>query len=178
MKADLSVRPMEVRDIPQVINYWEQARPDYLVGMGVELGKMPPPETLAKLLKEQIEAPLTSKRTYALIWEIDSKPSGHSNVNKIVYGVHAYMHLHLWQAEYRRKGWGEQLVKMSLPYFFENLKLGQLWCEPFALNPAPHRTLEKVGFEFEKEYITTPGSINFLQPVKRWGMSRDKYNLL
>jgi hypothetical protein len=44
------------------------------------------------------------------------------------------------------------------------------------LNPAPHKALEKLGFEFEKEYITVPGSINFEQPVKRWGLSYDTYN--
>jgi len=73
------------------------------------------------------------------------------------------MHLHLWNAASRKKGIGSQLVKMSLKYFFENLKLKRLFCEPYALNPAPNKTLEKTGFDFVKEYITIPGAFNFEQ---------------
>ena len=85
------------------------------------------------------------------------------------------MHLHLWNAENRTKGFGTKLLKMTLPFFFENLHLKKLYCEPYALNPAPNKTLENIGFEFEKEYITIPGSLNFEQPVKRWVMGLEKY---
>jgi RimJ/RimL family protein N-acetyltransferase len=60
------------------------------------------------------------------------------------------MHLHLWYPDKRIKGMGVQLVKKSLPYFFNNLHLKTLYCEPYALNPAPNKTLPKVGFEFVK----------------------------
>ena len=75
----------------------------------------------------------------------------------------------------RKKGMGAQLLEMTIKLFFENLKLKKLCCEPYALNPAPNKTLEKVGFSFVKEYITVPGSINFEQPVKRWEMTREAY---
>lgn len=38
-------------------------------------------------------------------------------------------------------------------------------------NPAPNKTLKKAGFELVKEYVTTPGPINFEQPVKLWCLS-------
>ncbi len=63
---------------------------------------------------------------------------------------------------------------MSLPFFFKNLQLKNVFCEPYALNPAPNRTLEKVGFECLEEYVTVPGYLNFEQPVKRWRMSREQ----
>ena len=64
---------------------------------------------------------------------------------------------------------------MTIPCYFKNLQLKKLICEPYALNPAPHKTLEKLGFQFEKEYVTVPGSINFEQPVKRWVLSFESY---
>jgi RimJ/RimL family protein N-acetyltransferase len=65
------------------------------------------------------------------------------------------------------------LVKMTIPWFFEKMKLQKLYCEPYALNPAPSKVLERAGFTFVKEHVCTPGSINFEQRVKRWEMSYD-----
>ena len=67
---------------------------------------------------------------------------------------------------------------MTLPFFFEKLKLRRLFSEPYALNEAPNKTLKKVGFELVKEYTTIPGSLNFEQPVKRWEMTFGKYRQL
>ena len=82
------------------------------------------------------------------------------------------MHLHLWDSTLRRKGIGTELVKKSVAVFFEKLKLERLICEPYALNPAPTKTLERVGFTFEKEYETTPGSLSFRQKVNRWKLDK------
>jgi hypothetical protein len=46
------------------------------------------------------------------------------------------------------------------------------------LNPAPNRTLERVGFSFVRQYIGVPGSINFEQEVSLWEMSRDMFDAL
>lgn len=51
----------------------------------------------------------------------------------------------------------------------------KLYCELYALNPAPNKTLEKVGFTFIKEHITVPGLLNFEQPVKLWELSYDYF---
>ncbi|NQY07065.1 MAG: GNAT family N-acetyltransferase, partial [Flavobacteriaceae bacterium] len=118
------------------------------------------------------------KESYALIWLVDNIPVGHSNVNKIVYGQEAYMHLHLWNQTTRKKGMGTELVKRSIPFYFKNLKLKELFCEPYAKNKAPNKTLEKVGFTFIKEHETIPGSLNSLQTVKRWRFSEEKLNEL
>lgn len=110
-----------------------------------------------------------------MIWEMDGVPIGHSNVNKIMYGEAAYMHLHLWDREVRQKGMGAAFVKMSLPYFFNNLHLKTIYCEPYALNIAPNRTLEKVGFRFVKKHITTPGFLNFEQEINRWEIDKKDF---
>ncbi|MEL7119370.1 MAG: GNAT family protein [Bacteroidota bacterium] len=85
------------------------------------------------------------------------------------------MHLHLWKPELRKRGEGTQLVKMSLPLFFETFKLQKLYCEPYALNPAPNKTLPKLGFQFVEQYETIPGWINLPQIVRKYVLDRNNF---
>lgn len=167
-KNSVSVRELTRKDIPLIADYWLTSDALYLCSLGVDSTKLPSHEQFTSMLQSQLNVPYPEKKAYALIWEEDGKPIGHSNVNPIVYSDHAFMHLHIWEAVNRKKGFGEDLIKLSLPYYFTNLKLKKLYCEPYAHNPAPNNLLQKTGFTFVKEYVTTPGSITFEQPVKLW----------
>ncbi|MBI5915442.1 MAG: GNAT family N-acetyltransferase [Bacteroidetes bacterium] len=171
----LSVRELQAGDIDAIARYWLGADTAFLHGMGVDLDKMPAEGQWKKMLSSQLRQSYREKQSYCLIWQVDGRAVGHSNVNKIVFGEEAYMHLHLWDTEVRKQGIGTALVKMTLPHFFKNLQLKKLYCEPYALNPAPNRTLEKIGFEFVKEYVTTPGWINFEQSVRLWELSYERF---
>ena len=170
------VREIRKDDIGFICDYWHNSDPKFLIGMGVDLQKIPSRNQLSEFLVQQINAPFSKKSSYALIWNIDNIPAGHCNVNKIKFGEEGFMHLHLWKSSSRKKGLGFQLVKLSLPYFFENLQLETIYCEPYSLNPAPNKLLKKLGFEFEREYTTIPGSINFEQPVRRWRLTKKSYH--
>lgn len=178
MKASLSVREITSGDIPLLADYWTKSDPDFMVSMGVDLSKIPPRDELIEMLSQQLSQDYRDKKSYAVIWLVDGKPSGHSNINKIVFGNEAYMHLHLWKNANRKKGLGTELVRLTLPYFFDHFSLKTLFCEPYALNPAPHHTLKKAGFDFIKQYRTVPGSLNFEQEVSRWEMSAEKFTRL
>lgn len=166
----LSVREIQQSDIPLLINYWLTAGDDFLRGMGADPAKMPAREEWIKMLNEQLQTGYPEKKSYALIWLVDGRPVGHSNVNKIIFGQEAYMHLHLWDASLRGTGYGVAFVKMGIPYFFKNLQLKKLYCEPYAHNAAPNKTLPKAGFKFVKSYVTVPGFLNFEQEVNLWEM--------
>jgi RimJ/RimL family protein N-acetyltransferase len=172
------IREMQQIDIARITAYWLQADPAFLSNMGVDLSKMPSKDQWEEMLTAQLSTPYHEKKSYCLIWLIDDKAVGHSNVNKIIFGEEAYMHLHIWDDEIRKKGIGTALVKMSLPLFFKNLNLKKIVCEPYALNPAPNRVLEKAGFEFIHSYVTIPGWINFEQQVNRWELRYEKFLLM
>jgi RimJ/RimL family protein N-acetyltransferase len=178
VKNNSSVREIQERDISLIIDYWLNADKLFLLNMGVDINKMPSKEEWQNMLLAQISQPYENKNSYCIIWQVNGTPVGHSNVNKIVFREEAYMHLHLWKNEFRKTGFGTELVSMTLPYFFENLNLKKLYCEPYALNPAPNKTLKKTGFEFVKEYITTPGFLNFEQKVNLWELSYEKFRIL
>lgn len=177
-KDILSVRELEKADIPLLVSYWLDADHDHLLNMGVDLSKIPPAEQLTNMLQTQLDLPYDKKTAYGLIWEVNGEPVGHCNTNPTVFGDEAFMHLHLWKNDTRKKGTGTALVKMSLPYFFERLQLKKLYSQPYALNPAPHRVLEKAGFQFVKDYVTVPGSLNFEQPVKLWLITNEMFQQL
>lgn len=130
------------------------------------------------MLAEQLNQSYKEKGSYCIVWLLNGEPVGHSNVNKIKFGEDAYMHLHMWKRDIRKKGLGAEMVKLALPYFFENLQLKKIYCEPYALNPAPDKTMEKVGFSFVKEHLSVPGSLNFEQQTKLWELTFDNYRNL
>lgn len=171
----LFAREIQERDIPHIVSYWTENDDDFMVSMGVDLSKLPTKEGVTQMLKSQLDNPYADKQSFATIWEVDDEAIGHCNVNKIVFGQEAYMHLHIWDNMKRRKGIGVQLVKKSVAMFFDKLELNTIFCEPYALNEAPNRTLEKVGFEFVKEHITIPGYLNFEQPVKLWKFDKKEF---
>jgi len=167
-KNSVTVRELTQKDTPLIADYWLTNNTDYLRGLGVDVAKLPSRKDFTAMLQSQLALPYNEKKSYALIWESDGKPIGHSNVNPILFGDHGYMHLHIWEPENRKKGFGVELIRLSLPYYFINLKLKKVYCEPYALNPAPNALLQKAGFTFIKKYVTTPGTITFLQAVKLW----------
>jgi len=172
---DINVREIQLEDIDLIADYWLKSDSNFLVQMGVDLNKLPTRKGLSLMLAKQINIPITNKKSYALIWELNGKQIGHSNVNCIEYGKQATMHLHLWKSTNRKKGIGTELAKKSISFYFEKLKIEKLICEPYALNPAPNKTLKNVGFQFIKKHRTIPGSLNFEQEVNRWELTKDNY---
>lgn len=171
----ISVREIQEQDIELIAQYWLGSDESFLINMGVDVTKIPSGIIFTNMLSEQLHQAYIEKKSYCVIWEVDGRQVGHSNVNKIIFGQEAFMHLHIWIREIRRKGYGEAFIKKTLPYFFDNLNLNKLYCEPYALNAAPNNTLKKVGFEFIKQYITIPGYLNFEQPVNLWELTNEKF---
>ena len=170
-----AIRELDSNDINQIIRYFLQADEGFLRSMGVDPHKLPDASVWKKLIEEDLAHSIADKQFYYLIWELNHHPVGHSNINKIIFGQEAYMHLHLWQACDRKTGHGLYFIQQSISKYFEAFNLQWLVCEPCTLNPAPNKMLEKVGFELVKSYETTPGWINFQQTVNRWVLSRAKW---
>ena len=170
-----NIRELGAKDVDPIIRYFLQADHGFLREMGVEPKKLPHADDWRSLMLEDLDRSRPHKKFYYLIWELEGCPVGHSNINKIIFGNEAYLHLHLWEPGKRRSGYGTDFVRESICRYFENFDLQKLFCEPSAMNPAPNRTLAKIGFELVKKYDTTPGWINFHQTVNRWVLSKEKW---
>ncbi|MFD2823875.1 GNAT family N-acetyltransferase [Lacinutrix iliipiscaria] len=166
---EIQVREATLDDIPLIVDYWIKSSDQHLVNMGVDLKKMPNKDDLTEALTSAV----STKKSYALIWEFQNEAIGHTNANNIIVGDSAFMHIHLWNNHKRQKGLGTEFIKKSLPLYFHNLQLKTLYCEPYAFNDAPNKTLKRIGFKFEKTHTTIPGSINFEQEVNRWKITKE-----
>src|SRR5882672_5013550 len=175
MSENLSVRELEASDIDLIAQYWMNAEASFLRSIGVDISKLPTKESFTQNLTTQLNETLEKKKSYCIVWLLDGTPIGHCNTNPTIFGEYAYMHLHIWNIDSRKKGMGEKLLLLTLPFFFEKLKLKNIYAEPYALNTAPNKILNKVGFEYLRQYTTTPGALNFQQTVKRWQMTKEQY---
>jgi len=159
-------------DFLGMVEYFLTANEAFLRGMGVDPTKLPRREAWLERLLPDLRRPDRDKQTFYLGWDCDGVRVGHCNVNPLLHGQHACVHLHLWDAQARRAGLGTELLRRSIRVFFQRFDLRSLYCEPYAENPAPNRVLIKAGFRFLKRYRTTPGLINFEQEVNRYALDR------
>ncbi|TVZ55573.1 RimJ/RimL family protein N-acetyltransferase [Lutibacter sp. Hel_I_33_5] len=171
----LTVREFTIDDVNFIVDYFYNATDEFLLGMGAIKEKLPKRTLFYDIIYSEVEKKYRNKNLYYIIWLLNNEPVGHSHINKINFGKEAYMHLHLWKNPNRQKGLGSAFVKETLPYYFKNFQLENLFCEPYAENPSPNKTLLKVGFDFVKGYETIPGTINFHQKVNQYILSREKF---
>ncbi len=167
-----NIRAMKLSEVPLMINYFLEADDNFYAQLGVDPAKVPSFDQWYGSLEQDFERPIPDKQFFYVIWELNDVLVGHSHINNIVYGQEAFMHLHIWQPFQRKMGHGTFFVQESVKHYFQLFKLEKLFCQPYALNPAPNRTLSKVGFKFLKTYKTTPGWLNSHQPVNLWLLER------
>ncbi|MEO9966443.1 MAG: GNAT family protein [Reichenbachiella sp.] len=173
-----SIREMNASDVDRIVDYFMNADADYLSGMGADKSKLPARTDWIRSIKDELDKPFEEKSLYYVIWQVDGEAIGHSNINNITFGKEAFMHLHIWEKKNRRFGNGLDLVRLSIPKYFQHFELETLRCEPYAFNPAPVKVLETAGFEYKNTYETTPSIICSPQQVKRYEMSKSQFIVL
>jgi RimJ/RimL family protein N-acetyltransferase len=145
-RVELSIRPMARTDVPYIVDYWCRASPGDLERMGVDASKIPRPEAFRAQLENLAGGPGTQARSFYLIWLADGRPVGYSSLKNIVRGRRAEMHLHMWDAPSRGRGYGATLFCRSALDFFARFRPREMVCEPSAKNPMPNAMLRRVGF--------------------------------
>lgn|SRR5215472_12156231 len=162
----LEVKPFaSASEYEGMIDYFLQSEDSFLAQMGVARALLPSREAWLRSALRDHELPDNKKDRLYVGWYHRGTQVGHSSVNRIKVGEEAYLHLHLWRSDLRKSGFGVQFCRASIAIYFERLKLQRLWSEPYAENPAPNRTLVKLGFSFIRRYRTVPGQISFEQDV-------------
>lgn len=115
------------------------ATDEHLDLIGVDRGKLGLLATWRSSFEEGLARPVAERTDHGLMWEADGEPIGFSTADRIVFGDHAYMHLHLLRGEDRHRGYGTELVRRSARTYVEQFELERLYCEPHAFNVAPNR---------------------------------------
>jgi RimJ/RimL family protein N-acetyltransferase len=142
---DLRVRPLAPADLPAIVRYWTTAEAADLERMGVDTAKLPTAEALTAALMA-LCAPAVEHRTAYSVWLVGGEPIGYSSLKNIDRGERADIHLHVWNAGFRGRGFGARLFARSALYFYDRFALRRIVCEPSAANPMPNRMLQKAGY--------------------------------
>ena len=166
------VRPMLLSETDLVIDYFLNATPAYLNSLGVDPARVPERAQWQARFEHQFALPIEQRSVLLVLWELNGEPTGFSSSDKIKFGEEAFMHLHVLHPERRQQGNGAIFVRQTASVYFDMLKIKRLFCEPYALNTAPNRTLQAAGFKYIKTHETVPGPMNFHQPVTRWMIER------
>lgn len=170
----ITIREITEADIHPIVSYWTDAPHSYLEAMGIDTTDLSRFDAMAAGIQAELAATYPEKKTLHLIAEFGGQAIGHVYVNNVQFGAAAFVHLHLWRGTPKGQKLGRRMVAAAIPYFFEKLELMALLCEPAAANPAPNRTMERLGFSLVKTYETVPAGWNFLLEVNQWRLSRER----
>lgn len=156
----LSIRSLQEVDIPYIVDYWFKNTNENLIQMGVDKTKLISQLEFENSLQTIRSTPLEKVKSHYIIWLIDNRPVGYNALKDIVRDEIAHMHLHMWNAEYRGKGYGATLFCMAALEFYNTFNLKMILCEPRSSNPMPNKMLAKIGFKKWKTYISTSSELS------------------
>jgi len=171
--ARLTVRPLACEDLDGYIAYFTRPSKADAERMGLAIDRVPSPARMRSDLEKMIAAPLAQLRSFVLTWCLDGKTIGHSSLKDIVPGEFGSIHLHMWRADLRGKGYGPRLFCLSALDFYERFNLKRIICEPKADNPMANRMLKKVGFPLVLTHVAASSELSVVCELNRYEILRD-----
>jgi RimJ/RimL family protein N-acetyltransferase len=171
--ARLTVRPVASEDFDGFIAYFTRASKADAERMGLAIDRVPSATRIRSELEAMMAAPLDQLRTFVLAWCLDGKTIGHSSLKDIVPGDSGSIHLHMWRADLRGKGYGPRLFCLSALDFYERFNLKRIICEPKADNPMANRMLKKIGFPLVLTHVAAGSELSVVCELNRYEILRD-----
>jgi RimJ/RimL family protein N-acetyltransferase len=171
--ARLTIRPLASEDLDGYIAYFTQPSKADAERMGLAIDRVPSATRLRSELELMIVTPLDRLRSFVLAWCIDGKTIGHSSLKDIVPGDSGRIHLHMWRADLRGKGYGPRLFCLSVLDFYERFNLKRIICEPKSDNPMANRMLKKIGFPLVLTHVAASSELSVVCELNRYEILRD-----
>jgi RimJ/RimL family protein N-acetyltransferase len=171
--ARLTVRPLASEDLDGYIAYFTRLSKADAERMGLAIDRVPSAIQLRSDLKVMMATPIDRLRSFILAWCLDGETIGHSSLKDIVPGDVGSMHLHMWRANVRGKGYGACLFCLSALDFYERFNLKRIICEPKADNPMANRMLKKIGFPLVLTRVAASSELGIVCELNRYEILRD-----
>ena len=169
----LSVRPLAHKDLDGFIAYFTRPSKADAERMGLDINRVPSATQLYSDLKAMIATPLDRLSSFVLAWCVDGKAIGHSSLKDILPGDFGRMHLHMWRADMRGKGYGPHLFCLSALDFYDRFNLKRIICEPKADNPMANHMLTKIGFPLILTHVAASSELSVVCELNRYEILRD-----
>ena len=169
----LTVRPLASEDFGGYISYFTQPSKDDAERMGLAIDRVPSAIRLRSDLEAMVATPVDQLRGFVLAWCADGKTIGHSSLKDIVPGEFGSIHLHMWRADLRGKGYGPRLFCMSVVDFYQRFNLKRIICEPKADNPMANHMLQKLGFPLVLTHVAASSELSVVCELNRYEILRE-----
>ena len=170
---EFSIRPLATDDLDGFIAYFTRPSEADAERMGLDVNRVPSAAQLRSDLNAMICAPPDRLSSFVLAWCIDGKAIGHSSLKDIVPGDFGRIHLHMWRADLRGKGYGSRLFCLSALDFYQRFSLKRIICEPKADNPMANCMLKKIGFPLVLTHVAASSEISVVCELNRYEILRD-----
>ena len=169
----LTVRPLAREDFAGFITYFTRASKADAERMGLAIDKVPSSTQVRSDLEAMIATPVDRLRSFVLAWCFDGQSIGHSSLKDIVPRESGSIHLHMWRADLRGKGYGPRLFCLSALDFYDRFNLKRIICEPKADNPMANRMLRKIGFPLVLTHVAASSELSVVCELNRYEILRD-----
>jgi RimJ/RimL family protein N-acetyltransferase len=169
----LTVRPLANKDFGGYITYFTQASKDDAERMGLAIDRVPSAARLRSDLENMIATPVARLRSFVLAWCVDGETIGHSSLKDIVPGEVGSIHLHMWRADLRGRGYGPRLFCLSALHFYQRFDLKRIICEPKADNPMANRMLQRIGLPLVLTHVAASSELSVVCELNRYEILRD-----
>ena len=169
----LTVRPLASEDFDGYIAYFTRATKADAERMGLAIDRVPSAARMRSDLEVMMATPLDQLRTFVLAWYLNGETIGHSSLKDIVPGEFGSIHLHMWRADLRGKGYGPRLFCLSALDFYERFNLKRIICEPKADNPMANRMLKKIGFPLVLTHVAAGSELGVVCELNRYEIWRE-----
>jgi hypothetical protein len=91
--------------------------------LGVDPTRLPTADAWRERFQHEFSLPLDKRLGFFVILLLDDQAVGFSSCDKIVFGEHANMHLHVAEPQRRHQGIGTECVRRSVEIYFQKLRL-------------------------------------------------------
>lgn len=147
----LSVRQLEIKDIPHIVNYFLEMRDQQLLIDGFDLEKIPFEEELIEELKISINSPDKVKKKFILILQEGGKDYGHCHLIRKNKAEEAYFDFYNWKGMLNREKVVDGLLKLALEQMIKIYNLKTIYAEITKGDEYRDEAFKRSGFEFIKE---------------------------
>jgi RimJ/RimL family protein N-acetyltransferase len=171
-EMQLSVRPLVTEDFDKFIGYWTGLSHQDIERMGIAVDRMPSAEQMRKDLEVIATQSIEQLSNFILVWSVNGEAVGHSSLREMVRGERASVHLHMWRADLRGKGYGPRLFCLAALDFYERFALRNMICEPKSDNPFPNRMLRKIGFPLIRVHVAAASTWTVVSELNRYAILR------
>jgi RimJ/RimL family protein N-acetyltransferase len=169
----LTIRPLASEDLDGYIAYFTRPSRADAERMGLAIDRVPSAIRLRSDLEAMVAASLDRLRSFILAWCVDGKTIGHSSLKDIVPGDFGSIHLHIWRADLRGRGYGPRLFCLSALDFYERFNLKRIICEPKADNAMANRMLKKIGFPLVLTHVAASSELSVVCELNRYEILQD-----